>query len=215
MFILSRWDGHMLGRRRFCGYVDEHVTGYGDGTFSPVILDVVAVCQHASSGPVAEYRSKKGIRMTAGTLAAGRKGALPAIGVGGLVAGGLDLISAFITFGWNVPKAIAGGLLGRSAFQGGAGVWALGVFLQFFIAVSAAAVYYAASRKLAFMKEHPLVCGPFFGIAVYLVMNLIVLPLCALHSTRPLAINGMLLGLVVHMILIGLPIAYSVRLFSK
>jgi hypothetical protein len=110
---------------------------------------------------------------------------------------------------------MAGGLLGRSAFQGWAGVWVLGVALHFFIAFSAATVYYAASRKLTFLKEHPLVCGPFYGIAVYLVMNLIVLPLCALHSTRPLAINGMIQGLLVHMVLIGLPIAFSVRLFSK
>jgi hypothetical protein len=149
------------------------------------------------------------------SLSRARKSALLAIGVGGLLAGSFDLTCAFISFGWNVPKAIAGGLLGRSAFQGGAGVWVLGVALHFFIAFSAATVYYAASRKLTFLKEHPLVCGPFYGIAVYLVMNLIVLPLCALHSTRPLAINGMIQGLLVHMVLIGLPIAFSVRLFSK
>jgi hypothetical protein len=135
--------------------------------------------------------------------------------VGGLIAGGLDLGSAFITFGVDVPKAIAGGLLGRSAFQGGPSVWVLGVVLQFFIAISAAAVYYAVSRKLLFLREHPLVCGLFYGIAVFLVMNLVVLPLSALHSRGPYRLAGLIQGLLVHMILIGLPISFSVRQFAK
>src|SRR6476660_10404251 len=93
----------------------------------------------------------------------GKRSALLAIGVGGLVAGILDLLQACILFGWNIPLAIAGGLLGRQAFQGGVGTYVLGVFLHFFIALSAASVYYAAIRRLVFLKEHPLVCGLFFG----------------------------------------------------
>jgi len=144
-----------------------------------------------------------------------KENALLAIGVGGLVAGAFDLTCAFISFGAAVPKAIAGGLLGRAAFQGGPGVYALGVFLHFFIAIGAAAVYYAASRRLLFMRDHVLVCGLFFGIAIYLVMNLIVLPLSALHAARPIAIHDLIQGLLVHMILIGLPIAFSVRRFAR
>jgi hypothetical protein len=142
--------------------------------------------------------------------------ALPAILVGGLIAGGLDLIAAFLSFGMRVPRVIAAGLLGREVIPGsGAAVYVLGVFLQFFIATSAAAVYYLVSRKLEFLKQHPLVCGPFYGIAVYLVMNLIVLPLCALHSHGPYQLASMIQGLLIHMILIGLPIALSVRHFAK
>jgi uncharacterized membrane protein YagU involved in acid resistance len=135
--------------------------------------------------------------------------------VGGFSAALLDLTAAFITFGPAVPKAIAGGLLGPQAMKGGAFVYALGVFLHCFIAVSAAAVYYAASRRLSFLKEHFLVCGAFYGIAVYLVMNLIVLPLSAYHASRPLQRSEMMQGLLVHMVCIGLPIAYSVRKFSR
>jgi Na+/alanine symporter len=144
-----------------------------------------------------------------------RPKALPAILVGGLVAGGLDLGCAFFVYGARVPYVIAGGLLGRDAFHGGAGTYALGILLQFFIATSAAAVYYAASRKLEFLKEHFLVCGLFYGIAVYLVMNLIVLPLSALHSRGPFQLAGLIQGLLVHMCLIGLPISFSVRHYAK
>jgi Na+/alanine symporter len=141
--------------------------------------------------------------------------ALLAIGVGGLVAGALDLTQACILFGWDIPLAIAAGLIGRQAFHGGAGTYVLGVCLHFFIACSAAAVYYAANRKLEFMTEHPIVCGLFFGAAVDEVMNLVVLPLSALHARGPYKLYDLILGLVVHMIVIGLPIAYSVRRFAR
>lgn len=142
-------------------------------------------------------------------------GAAPAILVGGLLAGAFDLICAFITFGPGVPRAIAAGLLGRGAFHGGVAVYILGVLLHFFIALSAATVYYLASRALTFMTEYAILCGMFFGIGLFLVMNLIVLPLSGLHSKGPFELRGLIQGLLVHMILIGLPISFSVRGFAK
>jgi len=141
--------------------------------------------------------------------------ALLAIGVGGLVAGTLDLTQACILFGWDIPLAIAAGLLGPQAFKGGSGTYVLGVLLHFFIACSAATVYYAASRRLPFLREYPLVCGLFFGAAVEDVMNLVVLPLSALHAKGPYTLHDLILGLLVHMFVIGLPISYSVRRFAK
>jgi hypothetical protein len=144
----------------------------------------------------------------------GKRSALLAIGVGGLIAGALDLTQACILFGWDTPLAIAAGLLGRQAFHGGAGTYILGVFLHFFIAFSAAAVYYGVSIRLGFLREHPLVCGLFFGGAVQEVMNLVVLPLSALHARGPYKLHDLILGLVVHMVVIGLPISFSVRRFA-
>ena len=145
----------------------------------------------------------------------GKRSALVAIGVGGLIAGALDLTQACILFGWDIPLAIAAGLLGRQAFHGGAGTYVLGVLLHFFIAFSAAAVYYAASRRLSFLTEHALVCGLFYGAAVEEVMTLVVLPLSALHATGPYELHDLILGLLVHMVVVGLPISFSVRRFAK
>jgi hypothetical protein len=135
--------------------------------------------------------------------------------VGGTIAGTFDLICAFLTYGIGVPKGIAGGLLGRGAINGGAGVYILGVFLHFFIAFSAALVYNLAGRRLEFMHPHFILCGLLFGMAFYLVMILVVLPLSALHSVAPRAIHDLIQGLLVHMILIGLPIAWAARRFSR
>src|SRR6266550_1325717 len=71
------------------------------------------------------------------------------------------------------------------------------------------------SRRLGFLKEHPLVCGLFYGAAVDQVMTLIVLPLSALHARGPYKLPDLLLGLIVHSIVIGLPISFSVRRFAK
>jgi membrane-associated HD superfamily phosphohydrolase len=137
-----------------------------------------------------------------------------AVFVGGFAAGTFDLITAYITYGRRVPFGIASGLLGRSAFQGGAGVYTLGILLHYFIAFSAAVVYYAVSRKRDFLRQYPVICGIYYGIAVFLVMNLIVLPLSAIHARGPFTLRGLIQGLLVHMILIGIPIALSVRMFS-
>jgi hypothetical protein len=135
--------------------------------------------------------------------------------VGGGIAGTLDLISAFITYGPLVPRGIAAGLIGRpAAIHGGAFVWILGVILHYFIAFSAASVYCLTSRKLEFLWDHFVVCGIFYGIALYLAMKLVVLPLSALHSTGPFQLRDLLQGLIVHMLIIGLPISWSLRKLS-
>jgi hypothetical protein len=134
---------------------------------------------------------------------------------GGLTAGALDMTTAIVTFGPGAPRAIAGGLLGPQALEGGAAVYALGFALHFLIAISAAAIYCGASLKLKFLKDNFVVCGLFFGIAIYLVMNLIVLPLSALHVVHPLEPQELVPGLLVHVFLIGLPISISLWVFSK
>ena len=141
--------------------------------------------------------------------------AVLAIAVGGFIAGTLDLGQALILFSTKIPLAIAGGLLGPQAFRGGTATYVLGVFLHFFIALSAAAVYFVASRTLRFLTQYALVCGLFFGAAVDLVMRLIVLPLSALHARGPYPYADLVQGLLVHMVTVGLPISFSIRRFAK
>jgi hypothetical protein len=133
--------------------------------------------------------------------------------IGGALAGTFDLTCAFITLGMRNPLLIAGGLLGSQARHGGAGTWILGVLLHYSIAFGAAAIYCLSSRRLPFLKTNWLVCGLFYGIAIYLVMNLVVLPLCAYHYTGPYQYRNMLQGILIHMTIIGLPISLSLRKF--
>jgi len=68
--------------------------------------------------------------------------------------------------------------------------------------------------RLALQKPGA-VCGMLFGMAFYLVMNLIVLPLSGLHSAGPYQLRGLIQGILVHMFIIGLPISASLWKFSK
>ena len=154
------------------------------------------------------------IEVSTPAVGAARKSAVLAIGVGGMIGGTLDLLQACILFGWDIPLAIAGGLLGKKAFTGGAGTYVLGVALHYFIAISDAAIYYGASRRLVYLRESWIVCGLFFGAAVEEFMRLVVLPLSALHARGPYELKDLLLGLAVHMVVIGLPIAFCVRKFA-
>jgi hypothetical protein len=135
--------------------------------------------------------------------------------IGGGVAGLLDMTSAYISFGRYMPIGIAGGLLGRAALHVTAGQYILGLFLHYFIALSAAAAYCLASRKLGFLRDHFFVCGLFFGIGFFLFMQLVVLPLSAYHSMGPYTYRGLVQGLLAHMFLIGLPISTSLRMLSR
>ena len=134
----------------------------------------------------------------------------------GLLAGALDIAAAFVVYGLRgaspvrILQSISSGLLGVAAFQGGLGTAALGAMLHFFIAIVAAAVYYGASGKLGILVRRPVVSGLLYGVAVYLFMNLVVLPLSAV-AKRPFVPSMAAVIVVVHMLCVGLPIALVIR----
>ena len=154
-----------------------------------------------------------------GSTAAKEMSAISTIVTAGLVVGVLDIISAFFIFGAigsspvRILQSIASGLLGPESFKGGLTTAGLGLVLHFVIALGAAAVFYAASRKLPVLIEHPIVSGLVYGLGVYAFMNLVVLPLSAAKPRYSVYI--IVSQLLVHPLLIGIPIALMVRRFSR
>jgi len=145
--------------------------------------------------------------------------ALPAIVVGGLIVGVLDLLYAIVVYSPRrpilVPQTIAGGLLGPArAYGGGTGTAVLGTVLHFLIALVAASAYYVASRKVKLLRERPILSGMIYGALVYAFMHIIVLPLSALpHDSMPAMYQ--VCEFVEHCSCVGLPISLSVRHFSS
>jgi hypothetical protein len=140
------------------------------------------------------------------------------IAITGLIVGAMDITSAIIITiarGGTVTRLmqfIASGLLGPKAFQGGVGTVALGWAMHFLIAFSLVAVFYAASRSLAFLRRQAVISGIIYGLIVFGVMNLIVLPSSAAKPRHSL--SGDLIQIGIHMFVIGLPTALLVRRFS-
>jgi hypothetical protein len=143
---------------------------------------------------------------------------LQAIGVGGLAAGVLDLAYAIGVYSprhpIRIPQTIASGLLGPGAYDGGAAVAVLGVVLHFVIALGAASVYFLASRRLPLLTRRAVLSGTIFGGLVYLFMHGVVLPLSAVaHRHQPWIYQAA--EFVEHWLFVGLPIALSVRRYSR
>ena len=148
-----------------------------------------------------------------------RNGGL-AIFWGGLIAGTLDILSAFLTLStptftpMRILQGIASGLLGRSSFSGGWKTAALGLVCHFAIAFGVAAVYYAVSRKMRVLVQRPVICGLLYGIPVYLFTNFVVIPLSKI-GMRPIgSLSGVALGLGILMVIVGLPIGLATRRFA-
>lgn len=141
------------------------------------------------------------------------------IAITGLIVGAMDITSAIIitiSRGSTVTRLmqfIASGLLGPKAFQGGTATVALGLGLHFVIAFSLVAVFYMASRSLSFLRQQAVVSGLVYGLIVFGIMNLIVLPLSAAKPRHSL--TGDLIQIGIHMFVIGLPTALLVRRFSS
>ena len=146
--------------------------------------------------------------------------AVPAILFAGLACGVMDLTAALATWGLKgvrperLLQGIASGLLGERSFAGGWQTAALGAACHFFIAFSAATVFYLASRRIAWLTDRPLLSGPLYGIAVYVVMYWIVVPLSA-AGPRPFAWSATLLAIVTHIVCVGSPIALVVSRCSR
>jgi len=143
---------------------------------------------------------------------------ISAILVGGLIVGVLDLTYAIVVYSPKkpilVPQTIASGILGLRSYSGGAQTAALGVVLHFIIALGAATVYYVASRKLGFLVQRAVLMGLIYGALVYLFMHFVVLPLSAApNGHAPLIYQAC--EFVWHWVGVGLPIALSVRHFSR
>jgi len=147
--------------------------------------------------------------------------ACQAILAGGLIVGVLDLTAALVNnrlqgrSSIGVLQAIASGVLGADSFKGGFTTAVLGVVLHFIIATGATAVYYAASRKLKLLVQQAIVCGLAYGVAVYLFMYLIVLPLSAVPFKISYTLNVLVTGLMIHLFCVGLPIALAVRRYAQ
>jgi hypothetical protein len=136
---------------------------------------------------------------------------------GTLAVGVLDLLDAFIFFGLRgaqpirICQSIAAGLLGRAAFSGGWRTAALGVGLHFFIAFCIVLAFFLAARRLRFLSTHWLLSGIVYGVAVYLVMNFIVVPLSAAGSGGPRAWPVVINGVLIHMFGVGVPASWASR----
>jgi hypothetical protein len=142
---------------------------------------------------------------------------ITAILIGGGIAATLDIIYAIVRNGMSgatplrVLQSVASGWLGNGAFESGVAGGMLGLGSHYAILFIAAAIYLAATRRVALMQKQPLLCGAIFGVLVYLFMNFVVMPLSAVPFHINYTASKILEGFVFHAVLVGMPIAWAVK----
>jgi len=116
--------------------------------------------------------------------------------LGGLIAGALDILYAFVVYGplsygvspERVLQSVAAGWIGREASQaGGWNTALLGLGSHFLIATIMAGVYVFAARALGVLNKNPVVWGFLYGLILYVAMNYVVVPLSAAGANEDFA----------------------------
>jgi uncharacterized membrane protein YagU involved in acid resistance len=107
-------------------------------------------------------------------------------------------------------QSVARGVLGTASFEGGVPTALLGAVLHYTIALTMAATYYLVSRKLHALTRRPIACGLAYGVLLYLIMNLVVLPLSAVGMPKFDNVVWVALSVVMHGVF-GLICAFTAR----
>ena len=135
----------------------------------------------------------------------------------GLLAGTFDAMAAVLLFlarGNKDPRMlfryIASAVYGKRAFAGEGFMVFMGLLFHFLIAMSWVAVYFSLHACIPWLDNHPLPAAIGYGLFVWIIMNLIVVPFSR-AAPRPFSWLFAVINMVILVGAIGLPAAYLAR----
>jgi hypothetical protein len=154
----------------------------------------------------------------------------------GFTAGILDITAACIQYysrtgkgPGNILRYVASGVFDKEAFAGGTAMAAWGLLFHFVAAFGATIVFFWLYPKINLLRKNKLFTGLVYGLFVWTVMNLIVVPLSNVPSKGklwamatgtdgkshpvlqlPADPTQMIIGIVIILFCIGLPISLIV-----
>jgi hypothetical protein len=109
----------------------------------------------------------------------------------------------------RVLQSVAGGLLGRSAYEGGFATAALGLTFHLVIALSWAALFFFAYPFFSFLAKSRVFNGVAYGLLIWLTMNLLVVPMSRIPA-RPFVLQNVVTGMLILIVMVGMPVALIV-----
>ncbi len=138
--------------------------------------------------------------------------------IGWLVAGTLDITYAcgfsYLRGGTSptrVLQYVASGDLGPASFQGGTLTALAGLGFHYLNAFLFTLFFLLVAPRIPIGIERPVLVGAIYGVGVYLVMNYVVVPLSRIGPRPAPALLTWTTGVLVHMFLIGVPIALAAK----
>jgi uncharacterized membrane protein YagU involved in acid resistance len=106
---------------------------------------------------------------------------------------------------------IASGALGMPAFEGGTATVLAGVLFHFIISFLIAGVFILAVDRIPFLSRYLIPVSLLYGFVVFIVMNMIVIPLSATPPVPAPTLPWLIQAILEHILLIGLPLGLLVR----
>jgi hypothetical protein len=144
----------------------------------------------------------------------GRNSLARAIVIATLIAGTLDILSAFVFAGMagatpgGVLRYVASGPFDDAVRQGGAGWAAAGLALHFAIMACMVTTYFLVAPRIPALLRNPIPAGLLYGLILWGIMYWIVKPLRWPDAPLPGTLWGIGNALFSHCILVGIPIAW-------
>lgn len=141
--------------------------------------------------------------------------------ISGLIVGTLDItfacISAYMRAGmspYNLIKFVASGVYGKTAFEGGSNMVAMGLLFHYCIAFFFTVFYFYLYVNLEFLSNHKIISGVLYGVYVWVFMNIVVLPISHVAQS-PFNFTRAAIGMSILILAIGIPLSYLANRFCK
>jgi uncharacterized membrane protein YagU involved in acid resistance len=139
----------------------------------------------------------------------------------GLLSGTLDILAAILiyavllhqTTAVKILQSIASGIFKKEAYTSGSQMAFYGLLLHYFIALIFAYIYFKIYPHFPFLQKSLLLSGFIYGLFVWIVMNLIVLPIVFPKLPPKQFDFPLLLSILILIFCIGLPISYVTKKF--
>jgi hypothetical protein len=140
----------------------------------------------------------------------------------GLIVGTLDISAAFIYYYiatgnkdvFTILRYIASAVFGKEALTGGAGMSIAGLIFHYLIAVSFTIFFFWLYRRVTFLSKNIVLTGIVYGLFIWAVMNLLVVPFSKIGS-RPFNLRNASINALILIICIGIPLAFMADRFYK
>ena len=140
------------------------------------------------------------------------------IALGGMIIGIVQLIiQEWIVFSLlqgnpfiSVLQYIASAVLGNAAFAGGIATALLGVLLHFLVSFVIAGAFILSADRIPILRRYAIAGPLLYGFGVFVIMNLIVLPLSAAPPLPAPTVLQLIEVIIDHVLVIGLPLGILV-----
>ncbi|WP_281232849.1 DUF1440 domain-containing protein [Flavobacterium gelatinilyticum] len=139
----------------------------------------------------------------------------------GLTAGTLDIAAAILVYSVileqtpavKILQSVASGVFKEKAYTGGPKMAFYGLLFHYIIAFIFAFIYIKVYPYILFLKKHVLLSGILYGIFVWMIMNLIVLPVVFPKLPLKQFDFNLLLSVFILIVCVGFPIAFITNKF--